>query len=199
MTNGLINTEQNEWVTSTYRKSISHIHTTQTLTCADKNTHSRAHTQQRVSMGRSVWKLDCECVCVFFLTQHSRELSIFIMLQTSVLAAVSKIQIGYTARCLNWTMTKNHIQKWNETWKRVLGKIAVTVTRKSNLTVGTETSKQGAVSGVKVTPCYIERTFILNKKSQGKKVLHNFFRNNASTVRLSKLQFLDHGFLSRIH
>ncbi len=111
-------------------------------------------------------------MCVFFLTQHSRELSIFIMIQTSAPATVSKIQRDYTVWCLNWTIKKKKNIKWN--MNTVRGKIAFMVTKKCKLTVGTVTAKQSMVFGVEVT-LFVRWTIyssLLPKRIGGITMLH---------------------------
>ena len=112
MTNRRINKDQNEWVTFTYSTTKINADTHRSNNCTHACHRSRVHsintltytlTHTRVSMGHSVCKLDLY-VCVFFLTQHSRELSIFIMIQSSVPAAVSRTQRDYTVWYWNRTI-----------------------------------------------------------------------------------------------
>lgn len=120
VTSRLINKVQNEWVTFTYSEKNQCRNTPLklqlwSLTCAHNKypslyKHTHFCTLRRGSPWVAVFGNCSPYVCVFFLTQHSRELSIFIMIQSSVPAAVSKTQRDYTVWYLNGT-SKNTMYK----------------------------------------------------------------------------------------
>lgn len=115
--NGLINKEQNAWVTltdsiNTHTHSNCYTHACDPLLVHTINTQIK-HAHLCTFSGGSPWVAVfvnwTRCVCMFFLMEQSRGLSPF-MIQSSVSAAVSHIRRDHTLWRLNFSTTMESVR-----------------------------------------------------------------------------------------